>query len=181
MNFINRLKIQPQFLDKGNHNLIYAYSKYKEYCRVSITWKQLKNQNAWTGGGKATELMEIIASSSFFYSHYQGQFELAKNHPILIAWLEAGDDQPSDLEAWGFEAPTYDFTTLLTYLLSHGEDVKDKKGKNGKGKGKSKEENVEVKNKERKAKSEDKKKKVIDEKGKGKEKSKSKSGKKSNK
>ena len=133
-NLIMRLGIQPQFLEKKNHSLVYAYSKYTEYCRVKLVWENLKGSGSWSGSGSISDLMEIFASSSYFYFHYIGMFKSIHKFSELVAWLEGGENRPSDLETWGFEARIYDFTALRKYLIKQNEKVDDKKKKRGKGK-----------------------------------------------
>ena len=134
LNFITRLGIQPQFLEKKNHSLVYAYSKYKEYCRAKQVWETLKGSGTWSGSGNVSDLMEVFASSSYFYSHYIGMFKSVYKFPELVAWLEGEEHKLSDLETWGFEARAYDFTALRRYLAEHNQKVDDKKKKKGKGK-----------------------------------------------
>jgi hypothetical protein len=126
---ISRLQIEPQYLDPKNHSLVFAYAKYKTFLQASQRFAGLKDNQSWTGGGKKEDLMEIFASSSFFYSHYAKLFPLVENYPELVAWLENGDDRPSAIDAWGFERASYTFTDLKKFLVNQGEDIDNKKGK----------------------------------------------------
>jgi hypothetical protein len=71
----------------------------------------------------------------------------------MVAWLEGGEDAPSDVEVWGVEKGQYGFGDLSLYLKRDGaglvsdEELKGKKkstkgkekGSKPKGKGKGKE------------------------------------------
>ena len=74
----------------------------------------------------AVDIIQLFVSKSFWHSHYRRLFPRVSNHPVLVEWLEHGQDCPSNLEVWGFEKPNYNFKDLEAYL--------DKKREKGKGK-----------------------------------------------
>ena len=87
-------------------------------------------------------------------------FKSVHKFPELVAWLEDGENRPSDLKAWGFKASVYDFAALRRYLTEHNEKVVDKKKKKGRSKAQeSSDESVEVPKGKEKGKDKDKGKK----------------------
>ena len=86
---------------------------------------------SWVGDKvTAVELIELFVSKSFWHSHVKKYFSQVSNHPLMVDWLEHGEDQPSNLDVWGVKKPSYTFKDLKEYL----EQAKEK----GKGKGKKK-------------------------------------------
>ena len=83
-------------------------------------------------------------SKSFWHSHHRRSFPRVLSHPLLVEWLEHGQDCPSNLEVWGFEKSSYNFKDLAEYL--------DKKREKGKGKKDVKEKAAERGSKKKKGK-----------------------------
>jgi hypothetical protein len=91
------------------------------------------SDGSWVGDRlTAVELVELFVSKSFWHSHVKKYCSQVSNHPLMVDWLEGGEDKPSDLDVWGVEKSNYTFKDLIRYL----EEAKEK-GK-GKGKGKKK-------------------------------------------
>ena len=70
------------------------------------------------------ELVELFVSKSFWHSHVNKYCSQVSDHPLMVEWLENGEDKPFDLDVWGVEKSNYTFKDLIAYL----EQVK-KKGK----------------------------------------------------
>ena len=56
------------------------------------------------------------------------------NHPLMVEWLENGEDKPEDIDVWGVKKSNYTFKDLIGYL----EQAKEKEKGKEKSKKKSK-------------------------------------------
>ena len=132
-NFIAQLGIEQEYMECKEHGLWYAYSKYKEFVHIHQIWTAHANANTWFGGGKVEDLMEIFASTSYFYSHYK-LFDHVISFPKVVQWLTEADDCPDDEDVWGFEMQLYTFDSLKKFLREQGVGIKNKKKDKGKQK-----------------------------------------------
>ena len=79
----------------------------------------------WVGDKlTAVELVELFVSKSFWHSHVKKYCSQVSDHPLMVEWLENGEDKPSDLDVWGVEKSNYTFKDLIAYLKQA-----EKKGK----------------------------------------------------
>ena len=121
---IKQLEIENIYLERKNHTLRYAYSKYKEFCRAHALMKDMQNTLTWKGAGKQVDLKGIFASPSYFYSNYE-PFKFVAKYPSLIDWLENNEDCLSDDEIWGF-SEDYNLGSVQKFLHQQGELEKSK-------------------------------------------------------
>lgn len=112
------LGIPTHLCDRSDHSLHTSYQKYKAHLEASQTYDRMIADGSWTGDKLSSlNLIELFVSKSFWHSHVKKYFSKVSNHPLLVAWLEnIPEDQPSDLEVWGFEKSSYNFKDLDTYL-----------------------------------------------------------------
>jgi hypothetical protein len=125
------LGIPPHLCDRSDHGLQLSYKKYKAHLEACHTYDQMVLDGSWPGNKlTAVDLVELFVSKSFWHSHVKKYCSQVSNHPLMVEWLENGEDKPSDLDVWGIEKSNYTFKDLIGYL----EQAKEKK----KGKGKKK-------------------------------------------
>ena len=123
---IKQLKIENIYLERKNHTLHYAYSKYKEFCHAyaHALMKDMQNTLTWKDPGKQVDLKGIFASSFYFYSNYK-LFKFVAKYPSLVDWLENTEDCLSNDEIWGF-SEDYNLGSMQKFLHQQGELEKSK-------------------------------------------------------
>ncbi|KAF8219556.1 hypothetical protein L208DRAFT_1339221, partial [Tricholoma matsutake] len=93
-------------------------------------------------------VIETMQSKTFWYTYIQKYFPHVLEYGDMVAWLEGGEDAPSDVEVWGVAKGQYGSGDLSLYLKREGaglvsDELKGKKKSTkesiGKGKGKGKE------------------------------------------
>ena len=62
------------------------------------------------------ELVKLFVSKSFWHSHVKKYCPQVSDHPLMVEWLENGEDKPPDLEVWGVDKSNYTFKDLIAYL-----------------------------------------------------------------
>lgn len=123
-----QLGIPSHLADRTDRGLVIAYQKYKAHLQASQTYERMLADGSWMGDKlSAVDMIQLFVSKSFWHSHYRRLFPRVSNHPLLIEWLEHGQDCPSNLEVWGFEKPNYNFKDLEAYLDKKRERGKEKK------------------------------------------------------
>lgn len=128
---LNLLGIPSHLADRSDHSLHVSYKKYKAYLEACHAYDRMVGDGQWTGDRlTAVDLIELFVSKSFWHSHVRKQFSQVSNHPLMVEWLENGEDGPSDIDVWGVEKSSYTFKDLKGYL--------DKEKAKGKGKEKKK-------------------------------------------
>ena len=127
------LGIPSHLCDRSDHSLQTSYKKYKAHLEACCVYDGMVSDGSWVGDKlSAIDLIELFVSKSFWHLHVKKYCSQMSNHPLMVDWLEGGEDKPSDLDVWGVEKSNYTFKDLMRYL----EEAKEK-GK-GKGKGKKK-------------------------------------------
>ena len=120
------LGIPTHLCDRSDHSLHISYQKYKAHLEASQTYDRMID-GSWTGNKlAAVDFIELFVSKSFWHSHVKKYFSRVSNHPLMVAWLENLEDQPSDLEVWGVEKSSYTFKDLDVYLQEAGGKGKKK-------------------------------------------------------
>lgn len=125
------LGVPVHLCDRSDYGLQVSYKKYKAYLEACHTYNQMLSDGLWVGDKlSAVDLIELFVSKSFWHSHMRKYCSQVSNHPLMIEWLENGDDKPSDLDVWGVEKTHYTFKDLIEYL----EQAKVKRKEKGKKK-----------------------------------------------
>ena len=130
--------IPSHLSDRSDHSLQVSYKKYKAYLEACHTYEQM------VGDGhklSAVDLIELFVSKSFWHSHVKKCFSQVSNHPLMVEWLENGEDGPSNIDVWDMEKSNYTFKDLKEYLekaKEKGKGKDKKKMKAGADKGKKK-------------------------------------------
>ena len=111
------LGIPSHLSDRSDHSLQVSYKKYKAYLEACRTYEQMVGDGQWTGDKlSAVDLIELFVSKSFWHSHVKKCFSQVSNHPLMVEWLENGEDGPSNIDVWDMEKSNYMFKDLKGYL-----------------------------------------------------------------
>ena len=111
------LGIPSHLTNRADRNLHFAYQKYQAYIQACQTLLKRVSEGTWPGKKpSSTELIELFVSKSMWFSHYRPAFSKVSNYPLMVEWLENGDDKPSDEEAWGVEQAAYSLTDLRKFV-----------------------------------------------------------------
>ena len=127
----------------------------------------LSSEGKWPSSVKRpspTELIDVFMSRSYWHSHVAKPFSGISRYPLMVAWLERGeDDKPSDFDVWHQIRTSYTFKELKEWLKNDGtldvavkKKLEKKAGKAGKAKAVVDDDDMPAE--------------VVDKKGKGKEK-----------
>ena len=96
---LNLLGIPGHLGDRSDNSLHISYQKYKAHLEASQTYERMVTDGSWTGKKLyAVDFIELFVSKSFWHSHVKKYFSRVSNHPLMLDWLENGDDRPSDLD-----------------------------------------------------------------------------------
>ena len=111
------LGIPTHLCDHSDHSLLISYQKYKAHLEATQAYERMVADGSWTGNKlHAVEFIELFVSKSFWHSHVRKYFSMISNHPVMVEWLENGEDRLSDLDLWGVEKSSYTFKDLDAYL-----------------------------------------------------------------
>jgi hypothetical protein len=95
-----------------------AYAKYLAYFKARATISTMSAAGTWTlKNPSADELVEVFVSKSVWHRNYK-LFARAKEFPLLIQWLEGGENGPTDMEIFGYAHATYTFPDLRNYFAN---------------------------------------------------------------
>jgi len=143
----------------GDVSLQLAYQKYQAFLRAERTYNDMVNNNTWTIQKLIkVDLIELFVSKSYYHSHYKIYFSKVASYPDMKGWLEGIEGCSSDVDVWGIQKDSYNFTDLIAWLANGGtlqveedEDYEYKeKKKRSKGKEKEKEKEMVIKKKKEK-------------------------------
>ena len=110
----------------NDHNIRFAYEKYKGYLQASQT---LSKMDSWPGKKPcATDLIEVFILKSMWFSHYKPAFSKVADYLEMVKWLEDSDDKGTDLDVWGVEKGSYSLMDLHKFV-NNGGTLVEKKGK----------------------------------------------------
>jgi hypothetical protein len=111
------LGLPTHLCDRSDYGLQISYQKYRAHHEASQTYNKMVADGSWTGNKlSAVDFIELFVSKSFWHSHLKRYFSKMSNHPVMLEWLENGDDRLSDLDVWGVEKSSYTFKDLDAYL-----------------------------------------------------------------
>jgi hypothetical protein len=114
---LSLLGISPHLGDRSDHSLQVTYKRYKAYLEACDTYERMVGDGLWVGERlTATGLIELFGSKSFWHSHVKKLFSQVSNHPLMVDWLNNGEDKPSNLDVWGVDKTNYTFKDLKDYL-----------------------------------------------------------------
>ena len=123
------LWIPTHLCDRSDHSLHISYQKYKAHLKATQAYERMVADGSWTGNKlHAVEFIELFVSKSFWHSHVRKYFSKISNHPVMVEWLENGEDRLSDLDLWGVEKSSYTLKNLDAYL-ERAEEQGEKEGK----------------------------------------------------
>ena len=118
---INLLHIPIYLTNRAPADLRVSYQKYLAFLTASITLDKMCAAKTWPGKKPSvTDLIECFISKTFWHDYYKPSFMKLSSYPTMVAWLEGGDDAPSNLEAWGVEKSSYVFKDLIEFIGSKG-------------------------------------------------------------
>lgn len=152
---LDHLNIPSHLADRSQRSLRLSYEKYKAFLAAINVLDQKWKDGDLPYDRKPTQehVIETMQSKTFWYTYIRKYFPRVSEYGDMVAWLEGGEDAPSDVEVWGVEKGQYGFGDLSLYLKRDGvglvsdEELKGKKkstkgkekGSKPKGKGKGKE------------------------------------------
>ena len=167
---VAHLNIPPHLTDRSEPTLPVAYQRYLAYHEACKTLDQKIAAGTWTGKKPSkVDMVEIFISKSMWWRYYNATFSKVSQFPLLLEWLENGEDAPKDLDVWGYEKSAYSFKDLQAFL-DNGGPVVPTKGSKSKlkresvgqdRKGKRKEVEQEKKGKRKEIKSDSKKRRMM--------------------
>ncbi|KAK2461053.1 hypothetical protein APHAL10511_006900 [Amanita phalloides] len=91
----------------------------------------LKSSSQWPARKKSNQqdLVDIFISHSMWHSHLKRMANVS-NYPVMQAWMEGGENAPTDIEAWGYGKVNYTFVDLFRFF----DEQEKKDGDKGKEK-----------------------------------------------
>ena len=113
----------PSYLsDRSERSLRFSYKKYMAFLSaVQVLEEKWKAKELPFARKPIQEhIIETMQSKTYWYDYIRKYFPKVVEYPEMVAWLENGDDAPSDLEVWGVEKAQYTFGDLDKYLKSGG-------------------------------------------------------------
>jgi hypothetical protein len=98
--------------------------------------EKLVADKSWPGKKPSiTDIVECFVSKTSWHDYYKPTFPKVSSYPIMVKWLEGGDDAPSAFDAWGFEKSVYVFRDLIEFVNNGGDSEKLKVKRKVTGKG----------------------------------------------
>jgi hypothetical protein len=132
---ITLLHIPVALTNRQPSDLRASYQKYLAYLDACSTMERMVLAKTWPGKKPSiTDIIECFISKTFWHDYYKPSFTKLSSFPVMVKWLEGGDDGPTALVAWGTEKPVYVFRDLIEFVGNGGQ----LKGDNEKGKGEGK-------------------------------------------
>lgn len=115
------LNIPAHLADRKDFSLGVGYQKYLGFLQAKKTLDTMVQEGRWTGKTPTTtDLIEIFISKSMWHEHYRTNFKNVAQYPLMVQWLEGGDNKPGDLEVWGIAKTSYTFKDLSAWLKNNG-------------------------------------------------------------
>lgn len=143
------LNIPTHLADRSERNLHVSFQKYKACLEASQVLAGMVAAGTWPGRKPSnTDIVEIFVSKSMWFSHYKKNFAKLSNYPLMVEWLENGDDKPDDATVWGLAKSAYTFKDLSVFLGNGGTINLGEEGSEKRAKGKKKARNEERAEKE---------------------------------
>jgi hypothetical protein len=152
---LHHLGIPPHLADRTQHSLQVSYQKYQAFLAALLVLEQKWKDGELPYDRKPSmeHVIETMQSKTFWYAYIRKYFPRVSEYPDMVAWLEGGENAPTDVDVWGVQKGQYGFGDLDLYLKRGGRGLvsddeeelsgnkkggkkKDKHG--GKGKGKDK-------------------------------------------
>jgi hypothetical protein len=135
------LDIPVHFADRTDRGIQAAFQKWKVVLAAMQRYNSMESDGTWLLAKQSdTDIIQLCIGKSFWYSHYQKKFKKVASYPMLVKWLDGEDDASSNLELWGVEKSSYNFTDLEKWLQDkESSDTESSSGYQKKGKGKAKE------------------------------------------
>jgi hypothetical protein len=108
-------------LTKKSTDLRTAYKKYLGYLDANLMMEKMVAAKTWPGKKPSdTDIIECFICKTSWHDYYKLSFPKVSSYPIMVKWLEGGDDVPSALEAWGVEKSVYVFRDLIEFVNNGG-------------------------------------------------------------
>jgi len=158
---ISTLSIPTYLVGTGDVSLQLAYQKHEAYLHAEKKYNNMVENKTWTMKRlNKIDLTELFISKSYYHSHYKIYFSKVSSYPDMKAWLIGAEDCPCDVDVWGIQKDSYNFSDLIAWLANEGTLQVDEdedsgyKEKKKRSKGKEKEKGKEMvikKKKEKKA------------------------------
>lgn len=114
---ISLLQIPLHLANRDDHNLRFAYAKYKACLQALRNYQDLVDSGTWTGSSLIQyDIIRLFVSKSFWHSHYVKTFSKLSSFPDMKEWLENTDDL-DDEKVWGIKKGSYSFIDLMNIVL----------------------------------------------------------------
>jgi hypothetical protein len=115
MEMIRLLDIPLSLTSHSKALLIFTWpiqcTKHSLILSLQCFW--MTGDGTWTlRKPRSDELIEIFVSKGVWHSKYQKLFLAAKDHGLLLKWLENGQNPPSNITVFGDEKNSYSFKDL---------------------------------------------------------------------
>ena len=119
---ITLLQIPVELTGRAPADLRTSYKKYLAYLDAMSTMEKMVAAKTWPGKKPSvTDIIECFVSKTSWHDYYKLSFPKVSSYPVMVKWLEGGDDAPSALEAWGVEKSVYVFRDLIEFVNNEGQ------------------------------------------------------------
>ena len=113
-----------------------AFEKYHAVLAATQIYEMMVAAGTWMVKKLTkSEIIELVVSKSFYFSHYCPCFSKVSEYPNMVAWLENSDEM-DDFKVWDVWKDDYIFKDLEFWLMNSGsltaEGGGKKKGRKGK-------------------------------------------------
>jgi hypothetical protein len=113
------LTTRPKFVE-----IHLAYAKYLGVLDAQKEMQHMIADGTWTLRTlNSDELVEIFVSKSVWHANYTKLFPQVEKYPMLVKWLENGNDSPSGQEIFGVVKQCYNFKDLRMLLAQLDESA----------------------------------------------------------
>lgn len=114
---VRLLNIPLHLLVRKDIGLRLAYQKYLAVQSAKKRIDQMMAAGEWRFEKPAfIDIVEVFVSKSVWFQHYHTNFSKLSGYPIMMKWMEGGDEAPRDWDVWGFARQSYSFKDLKHYL-----------------------------------------------------------------
>ena len=97
-----------------------AFEKYHAVLAATQIYETMVAAGTWMVKKLTkSEIIELVVSKSFYFSHYHPCFSKVSEYPNMVAWLENSDEM-DDFEVWGVWKDDYIFKDLEFWLMNSG-------------------------------------------------------------